>query len=166
MISTVQKYHREGWITRLESGGYDQVQHKMVAPLDTPENDEGGEIKIGYCCLGVAEVEAGYAPVANRYGDWTINGQASRMSVETAFSMGFLERNPFLWAITFDLEDRIQEYERDNRSQFDEDFTISRTSVPLSFLNDKLNLSFQQIARILRAQPDHWTGVSLTGESL
>lgn len=150
MISKEQLRHRAMWVQKLESGELTQVTGIMTDGT-------------GYCCLGVAELVMGHSPVVreDQFGTrYQINEQVSVMSRETAFDLGFLAQNPRLWVVPTWLDTRIREYENASPTQE----WIDRSLVSLSFLNDHLGLSFQEIANLIRVQPENWTGVPLNGE--
>ena len=151
MISKEQLRRRELWVQELESGELSQVTGTMTDGT-------------GYCCLAVAELVAGHSPVVqeDEFGTrYLINGQLSVMSLETAFEMGLLCRNPRLWVVPTWLDTRIRAYEDVSSTQE----WIDRSLVSLSFLNDRLRLSFPEIADLIKSQPGNWTGVPLSGET-
>lgn len=137
-----QRNARKGWYRTLRERGLTQATGRMTDGT-------------GFCCLGVAEYYFGFPIVVDPTRGPIIHDERSTMSIETAFRLGFLSVNPILWEIPDWLEDRIAEYEID---MIGEEF-IERNEVALSFLNDKLRLSFAQIADVCEAQPDGWTGV-------
>lgn len=141
MISNDQQQNRDAWVERLLSGGLKQARGTMVSPSiwteDTPT-------EFGYCCLAVAEYGLGHRPEETDPGIYQINGSRSVMTELTAFRLGFLETNPYVWALPSD-DDRFR--------------GVGSDRITLSWLNDGFELSLRQIGRVVQCQPSGWTGV-------
>jgi hypothetical protein len=150
MTNYSQKEARQHWIWQLRYEGLAQCNGVMT---------DG----VGFCCLGVAEYSQGHQPVQRPgLSRFEINGQMSTMSRDTAFRLGFLEQNPFLWVIPETLEPRIRSYDNDVAASLG--YQTYRNEVCLSFLNDKLGLTLSEIADVCDAQPENWTGVQRVTE--
>lgn len=132
------------WVKRLESGNYKQCKDM----LRSESMDDNGHY--GYCCLGVASfVNDDWKNLRKKscaVGDWT----------------NLNERNGFEIEIPEFLQ-KISEFELllpDNSSV--SEMTLSE-QYP-SALNDSLNLSFKEIAQVIRFNFPNWfyTGYKIT----
>lgn len=121
--------NRRIWIEALESGDYTQCREKLTDGT-------------GYCCLGVAGVALGFEVSTEYDGDdvsYEIDGNSGYLGCQVQRMLGFQTRIP-------------SPIGGPTRNDWD--------SEPMSFvsINDQLRWSFDQIADLLREQPDDWNG--------
>ena len=136
-ITQEQRAARDTWVEALESGQFAQCQKRLF---------DG----VGYCCLGVAEVSLGHTFETRSYldcdcpsctgdsPDYVVSGTRESVVLTRLAQarLGFASNDPWLWV----LPEGIPE------------------PVSLAILNDAHGYTFEQIARVIRAQPEDWDG--------
>lgn len=144
-VTDEHRARRAEWVRLLRTEDLRQTRTVLCQVVDPADGapDNG----LGYCCLGVAELSVGNRPVRTLTHRWSMNGMVGVMSEQTMRLLGFDEDNPLL-AVEPEF---VQNHENRRRARV--------VRLTLAELNDDLGLSLAEIADVIEAQPDDWTGV-------
>jgi hypothetical protein len=134
-----QRQHIQAWIEALESGKYRQTTNFLC------KKDESSRYK--HCCLGVlCEVE-GIVPTISKEGYKRYHGKED-MLPRTVFEQFGQDGN---WVI--DMEPIFGKIKTSNTKLFNKICKVPsdrRSEMTLTMLNDDYNLTFKEIATVLR----------------